>query len=816
MKYLYRHWRDSAFQLLALALVIAAFTLSTMVLLRAELEERFAVRTAEMLGGELVLSGTQAADTEQLGKLNARGNIRTTALVDFSTVLVHQESLLLVSARAVDPAYPLYGNIETAALRFAATEAAGGGPAAGELWVADQVLDRLGIDIGDTIQVGSKDLRISQVVRQLPDQSAGFYSMSPRILFNRADLEATRILGPGTRVRHRLMIAAPPEVALEIEEQLDDTLRLDQRLENVTDAAVRSMGPLRQLTLWANLGVLLVSLLCGATVYLATALRVRQRTRLAGLLRSFGATRQQIVRQLLGTEALSVIPITLLGNTLALILVSLLRFWLDWQSPLAAAPRHWIMIVVGPMALWAAFALPKLSSLVSVPAVSILNQNDVRQNSTPLELLAALGAPVLIAGLLTDSLRDLGILLLILVLLAVCIPLLVWPLLRSLEAVGSRMSLAPRLALRRLARRPSLSIPLMASLIAAMVVLTLAVGIGYRLIEDWRMRLPERAPNHFVLNLFDQDREMFQAWLHEHGAEGQPLYPIVRGRLAEINGQVVNRAVTKERERRNEAVNRDLALTEAGDMLASNRIEEGSWHPRPGTVSVEQELAQRLGIALGDRLTFTTSRSSIEATVASIRAVDWDTFEPNFYFMFTPGSLTDQDITWLTGFWLPEGDGQRLATLMQALPHITLFDVNALLRKAEDIVSQASSAAALLAALLMLASLLVLAAGLASGQEQRGRDNALLRTLGGSRHLIRRVVWLEFLTLCTSAAVSSLAIVAAVLFPLSARLFEETPHFASWQVLPLPLAMAIALYAVWRSRGAMRKSPLMLLREGAA
>src|SRR5690606_17551818 len=256
---LWRPWRDGAFRVLALALGIAALALASVVLLRAELDQRFTIRSAEMLGGDLVLVGSEPPAAEQLALLSA---LDQGQVADFPTVLVHGDEMLLVSARAADAGYPVYGQLQSAPGRFDATRPAATGPAAGEVWMADQALDRLGLTIGDQVQIGRQPLTLTAVIRQEPDQGAGFYSMSPRVLFNLADLDATGVLGPGTRVRHRLMLGGSASDIATATAALDPVLRPDQRLRTLEDAAGRTRGPLQQLTLWVSLGVLLVSLLC--------------------------------------------------------------------------------------------------------------------------------------------------------------------------------------------------------------------------------------------------------------------------------------------------------------------------------------------------------------------------------------------------------------------------------------------------------------------------------------------------------------------------------------------------------------------------
>ena len=220
-----------------------------------------------------------------------------------------------------------------------------------------------------------------------------------------------------------------------------------------------------------------------------------------------------------------------------------------------------------------------------------------------------------------------------------------------------------------------------------------------------------------------------------------------------------------------------------------------------------------LGLHQGDSVNFVTSQGTVSATVSSIREVDWDSFEPNFYFMFAADGLSSQDITWLTSFWLPPGDGARLAALLREVPHLTVIDVNALLDQAQDIVSQASRATALLAALLMAAAMLVLGAALLGAQAQRGRDNALLRTLGGDKRLIRRVTWLESLVLGGAAGACATLIMLAALYPLGQRLFSGALPWSGWLLLPLGLGLLVAVTGVSLGARSQRQPTLGLLRQ---
>lgn len=810
---LLRPWRDGAFRVLALSLFVAAVALSAVLLLRAELESRFDRRTAEMLGGDLVLDASRPPDPRQRALL--AGTVQSMT-VKFRTVLIADDDLLLVGVKAVDDAWPLYGRVRVSDTRFGDEYALDHGPRAGEVWVAGQVLDRLALAVGAEVTIGELTLPVTRVVRQEPDQGASFYGMTPRVLMHLDDLPATGILGAGSQASHDLLLRTDDPRALR--RALAPTLRPDQKIEDIHDGQTRSLGPLRQLTLWIGLGVLLIALLCGAAIWLTTGLRVARRARLAALLRAFGASRRTVLGRLLGTEFLAILPPVAAGIAAGSLLVLTARRLLDWNEPLAAGPWQWSAVVLAPLVLFVAFAVPRLLTLVQVPAIQVLNRGSagtIRRSG--LELAAALLGPVLLGALLMGSLAQLARLLAVLAGLAVLLPLLLWPLLRVLDRVSIRWPVARRLALRRLSRRPATTLPLLASLALAMAILTLAGLSGSELLAEWRRKLPEQAPNHFVINLFDADRETFRAWIDEAGARPEPLYPVVRGRLTEINGVPVREAVTKEDDddRGQRALNRDLSLTENAALPASNVVRRGAWHgTRPGEVSVEAELAASLGLDIGDVVTFVTSRGELSAPITSIRAVDWESFVPNFYFMFSPGTFDDQDRTWMTAFWLPEGTGRQLAMLMQRLPHITLLDVNALLDQAQTVVAQASRATALLAALLILASLLVLFAALLATGHQRRLDQALLRALGARRALLGRINRLEFLLLGSGAALVALVLVFAALTPLAVLLFDGRLPWSWWLWLPAALGLLVVASGLFAVRGQYAAPGALLKDDG--
>ena len=390
-----------------------------------------------------------------------------------------------------------------------------------------------------------------------------------------------------------------------------------------------------------------------------------------------------------------------------------------------------------------------------------------------------------------------------------------------LQLLSRRSSLSLRAGLRNLSRRQlSTRVQLLGFGLTGMAMLIIVLVRG-ELIGAWQKQLPPQAPNHFVLNVMPEDAQGFAAFLQQHQIATQPLYPIVRGRLTHINQQPVQQAVTKEEgEREVEALNRELNLSWARALPSDNRILAGSWWdqlPDDGQrrVSIEQELAQRLGVTLGDELEFFVAGQTFSARVASIRSVKWESFQPNFYLMFNPGGLENLPQTYLTSFYLPAERKPVLKQMVQRFPAITLLEVDVILQQVRAILAQVSAAVEFILLFVLAAGLTVTLATLVTTMPQRYREGAIMRTLGASRGQLLLQQWSEFF------AIGALAGVVACFGTELARLgiywqllsLPYTPNLWIWIIVPPLLGLLIGLAGQISSRRILRQSPALALRE---
>jgi putative ABC transport system permease protein len=337
-------------------------------------------------------------------------------------------------------------------------------------------------------------------------------------------------------------------------------------------------------------------------------------------------------------------------------------------------------------------------------------------------------------------------------------------------------------------------------------------------LDTWQAQLPADAPNHFALNILPAEKDAFTAQMSALTRHPQPLFPVVQGRLLEVNGEPLRKTVSKE-SRGDRALKRDLSLTWAATLPTDNTLLAGNWWPAttnglPG-VSVESELAQSLQLKLGDRLTFNVGGQSREAKISSLRSVDWNNFQPNFYMIFEPGALQDLPVTYLTSFYLPANQDRQLLELSRAFPTATLLQVDALIAQLRSILAQITLAIEGILLFVLAAGLAVLFAGLQATLDERIRQGALLRALGAERKLLLRARCTEFGLL--GAASGLLAALGCEL--ISALLYRWVFDLV-WQphpwllLLPIIGALLVGGAGILGTQRALNASPLTVLREG--
>lgn len=819
LRQLMRDGRAGELGVLFFALLIAVAASTAIGYFGARLNDAMLLRATEFLGADLVLRGSAPAKPEQV-EAGKQLQLQHARVVEFSSVVATDDNLQLTSVKAAGDSYPLRGELRSAAAPYQ-PEQPGPGPQPGEAWAEARLFAALNLQIGDQIEVGNKPLRLTRVLTYEPDRVGDFYSLTPRVLMHLDDLEATGVVQPGSRVSYRELWRGSPEQLEAYEERIKADLEPHQRIETAKDGNRQIGGALGRAERYLNLASLAAVLLAGVAVALSAARFAAHRFDASALLRCLGLSRR---------EALMLYTLQLAYLGLAASTAGALLGWAG-QHGLFFLLRELVVSEVPPATLWpalagiatglvalAGFALPPLAALGRVPPLRVLRRDML---PIPPSSWLVYGAAVIALGLIMWRLSlDLKITLALLgggLLATVILGGSLLLALKGLRRALSGASLTWRLGLGQLLRHPLAAAG--QSLAFGLILLAMAL-IGLlrgELLDTWQNQLPDDAPNHFVLNVLPADRDAFTARIEALSDHAAPLYPVVPGRLVAINGEPVRQLVSKESQGER-AIRRDLSLTWAQELPSDNRLTAGQWWTGaqgdlPG-VSVEAELAESLQLQLGDQLSFTVGGLTRDVRVTSLREVNWDSFQPNFYMIFEPDTLQDMPATYMTSFHLPEGKDRDLVRLAKDFPSATILQVETLLSQLRSILAQVSLAVEYVLLFVLAAGLTVLFAGLQATLDERIRQGALLRALGAERKLLLRARRTEFGVLGAASGV-----LAALGCELVSALLYHFVFDLRWQphpwllLLPLIGALLVGAAGVLGTRRALNASPLNVLRE---
>nr|WP_314877506.1 FtsX-like permease family protein [uncultured Pseudomonas sp.] len=822
LRQLLRDVRASEVRVLFFALLVAVAASTAIGYFGARLNGAMQLRASEFLGADLVLQGSSAAADPQISAGTALG-LSHARVVEFTSVVGTDAGIQLSSIKAADAAYPLRGELRSAAAPFA-EERPGGGPAPGEAWVEPRLLVALGLAMGDSIDVGMKSLRISRVLTYEPDRANNFYSLTPRVLINFDDLQATGVIQPGSRVTYRDLWRGEAETLGRYRQAVEPTLAANQSLRDTRDGNRQIGGALGKAERYLNMASLVAVLLAGVAVALSASRYAARRLDASALLRCLGLSRRQALGlycvQLAALGLVAALAGAVIGWLAQLGLFRLLDGLMPSTIPPGGLTPALAGIATGLVAL-AGFALPPLAALGRVPPLRVLRRDLL---PVPASSWLVYGAALFALGLIMWRLSlDLLLTFALLgggLIAALLLGGLLLLGLRSLRRLLAGAPLTWRLGLGQLLRHPLAA----AGQALAFGLILLAMGLvallRAELLDNWQAQLPKDAPNHFALNILPDDREPFAQRLREANAISAPLYPVIPGRLTHINDEPVRQLVSKE-STGERAVQRDLSLTWAADLPQGNALVSGDWWQAapaadgiPG-VSVETELAASLHLKLGDLLNFDIAGQQRQARVSSLRSVHWDSFQPNFYMIFQPGTLQGLPTTYLTSFYLAAGHDQEVVALSRAFPAATILQVDALLEQLRSILAQVTLAVEYVLLFVLAAGLAVLFAGLQATLDERIRQGALLRALGAGRPLLVRARRIEFGLLGAASGVLAAVGCELISWALYRYAFDLqwSPH--PWLLLlPLIGAVLVGGAGVFGTRRALNASPLTVLREG--
>jgi len=825
LRMLRRDWRSGELRLLALALVIAVAAITSVGFFVDRLRLGLHRDAAQYMGGDAVLDSDHPiaahwdADARDRGLRSARSlSFPSMAMADSES---HRAASLLVAVKAVTPEYPLRGTLQV--IDGGQPRAVAGGPPAGTAWVDAPLLGALGVAVGDTVRLGRTRLRIAAVLASEPDRTTQVMGFAPRLLISTADLDATGLVQPASRIAYRWMVAGePPAVRAQVA-AIKPQLERGQHLETLDDGRPEMQRTLMRADRFLGLVALLTTLIAAVAVNSASRRFVSRRLDSCALMRCLGLTQAQIAGLFAG-EYLAVGLAASLGGVLAglglhLVLLRMLSAFLPDSIP-APGVLPGVQGLLCGLVLLLGFGLPPVEQLRRVSPVRVLRR-DVGDPSARMIVAYGAGAAgfaVLLAWAAGDA-RTGGIVGAGFLACIAIFALIARGLLKSLQGLrrGSLplAGVAWRFALAAMQRRPGATVAQLVALAVGLMALLLLALVRTDLVDQWRGQAPVNAPNRFVINIQPDQVDAVRARLQAAQVSGALLEPMIRGRLIEIDGRRIG-PESYDDERARALVDREFNLSYRPDPPAHNTIVQGRWYAAGSPeLSIEEGLAQRLHIGLGQRLRFDVAGQVIDATVTSVRKVNWDSMRVNFFVIMDPSLLRNAPQSMITAFFLPAGQSGLTDELVRAFPNLTVINTDQVLGQVRAMLDQVIAAAQFLFAFALAAGVLVLYTALAATQDERVREAALLRALGASRQQLSTAQAAELVLVGALAGALAAAGAAAVAWALAHFVFEFAFVPRPWIAVAGVLGGTLASWLGGRSgmRRVLATPPMASLRE---
>ena len=818
-------------RILLAALVLAVVAVTAVGFVTDRAARALAIEANRLLGGDAVLRGDAPIQGPARDAAGAAG-LRMADTVELDTMVRvgrgDAARLRLGELRAIGEGFPLRGEYRIAGAD-GVDRPATGVPAPGTLWMSRGGADMLEARIGDSIGIGGLELRLEALVLQEPDAALDYFNVAPRVFIHPDDLAATGLVQEGSRIRYRLVVAGEAGAVERFTTTARANLGRGQRLETAADARPEVRSALDRAGRFLGLAALVSVVLAAVAVAMAARRHSARHLQGAAVMRCLGASQSTLAGVHLGELLMLGLVACTVGVALAWGLQWAIGGWLAGMLGISIPPAGVLPALRGygvGLVVLMAFAAPPVLALRRVPALRVLRRDlDATEPSALLVLAAGIaGIGALLwwqAGSATLALAMLAGIALTLGVLA----LLAWSMILAVRRLRSRLRGSARYGLANLGRRPGTSIAQVSALGLGLMALLLLTFVRTDLVARWQLALAEEAPNRFIVNVQQDQISGVAEVAAAQGLAAPVLYPMVRGRLAAHNGRIVGPAdhvdapedeASRRARRRAE---REFNLSTADALRDDNRVVAGEfWGPGPGTeveLSVETGFAESLGWGLDDRVAFDIAGRRIEGRITSLRDVDWESFRPNFFVLFSPGALDGLPASWITAVGVPRGDTAFTRTLVERYPNVSVIDIDAVLEQVRATADQVSTVVEVVFWFALAAGVLVLLAAISASQDERLLEGGVMRVLGASRRQLRLAQASEFLAIGLLSGVVA-AVAATVLSGVVAtRVFDLpwSPDFV--MALAGALAgMAAALGAgLWATRRVLDAPPAVTLRE---
>lgn len=822
-KLLLRDWKGGQLGLIAVSLVLAVAVVTSVTLVADRVEKALNRETSSFLAADMLVRSSKVFSESYLQRA-AQNNLKTAQLIEFSSMLFNGDESNLASVKAVQSTYPLRGKLTISEVAFTADEndwvKTTDAPAPGEVWVGERLIPLLDIKLGDMVEVGQAKLKATKIVVAEPDGASGFTAFGARVLMNMADIERSKVIQPGSRVQYKLLVAGEEEDVESFSQWVKANDSSHEQIINPQDSQENLQSTLEKgrqfLLLAGSVGVMLAAIALALASHRYASRHINQ----VALFKSWGLSAVRIRRLYFLQCALLAFIATLIGLALGwllhIILLSSISELLPQGIPKADLKPLLAAYVTGISCLLG-FALPAIWHLPVIPPLRVLRRDiDVTVASQSMRLVIGITVILLLviwySGSVSLAIYFLGGLFIVCAVTALCGMLLLDLGKKVSRWAGSRW----RLALANLWRRRSQTLLQMVAFACTTLLLLVMITLRTSLIDDWKAKMPENAPNHFVVNVAPHEVTPVNTLLSEQGFAPDAWYALVRARITEINGITLS----EEQQQRSESVRREVNLSTADELPLDNKIIKGQWwddlqgSSEEKGVSVEADVASDLGLVIGDTLTFSVGGQKQTSAVTSIRTLKWENMQPNFYFLFPSGALDRFPNMSITSVFIPRAKKIVVNDVLKKYPTVAVLDLDEIINTVRKIIDRVTLGLELMLLLVLACGGLVMFAAINSSFDERLQESAILRTLGSSQKTILGVLGIEFVLLGLLSGLIAAIGAEGVIYLLQTFMFRIPHHWHPeiWLLGPIGGGLIIGALGLMRSRSIVKVPPLQSLR----
>jgi putative ABC transport system permease protein len=821
LRMLARDWRAGELRVLAAALVIAVASVSSVAFFADRVRGALVRDAHQLLGGDVLLIADEPWPDPIRDEMAKLGLHRAEATW-FISMARNGDAAQLAGIKAVTENYPLRGRMRIAEAANGPDRPASHGPDRGTVWLDERLFSALGVKVGDPIELGDARLKVAALLTLEPDRGATFFNFAPRVLMNLADVPATGLVQAGSRVYYYLLAAGEPAAVGAFDKWVKPRLGRGQRLETLENARPDTRATIERAEQFIGLTALLAVILAAVAIALSTRRYTERHLDGYAVMRCLGASQRRLVSLFAWEFAALGIVASAFGCAAGFAVQAGLEVLLGKLIAVELPAPSWRPALQGfgtGLVILLGFAIPPLLQLRNVPALRVIRRDAGPPKQGALVAygvgLAALAGLIFWqAGSARLAAYVLGGFLAALVVSGV----LGYLLIQAIARLGAHARASWHYGLANLRRRAVTNTMQAAGLALGLTAILLLSFTRADLLEAWRAKTPRDAPNRFILNIQPEQRAPVAKFFAAEHLPVPVTYPMVRGRLMAINGHAVE-ADNYADQRTKRLVEREFNLSFMDALPSHNSIAAGHWFRaddlKRGALSVEEGIAKRLNIGVGDTLTWSVAGQEFTAPVTNLRKVDWDSMRVNFFVITTPNLLDDRPTSYLTSFYLPTGAYQAMNRLVARYSNLTVVDISAIIDQVLRVVDQIVDAVQVVFLFALVAGVLVLYAALLATQDERLQEAAIMRALGAARAQVAKAQQAEFLALGLIAGVLASIAAFSIGYVLADRVFNFPYAFSSWIWIAGPLlGLACVSFNAWMgARAALNHPPMHALRE---